>query len=109
MAGASAVLVRGPKPNERKNQMNLNSSPTRSRALRLPGSRPRHPGETRARLTRVAHHLVDLVAELTPLSPVPFRIERGLDQESRHTGGKPSEHRGAVPTWARARKEVRHG
>ena len=89
--------------------MNLNSSPTRSRALRLPGSRPRHPGEIRTRLTRVAHHLVDLVAELTPLSPVPFRIERGLDQESRHTGGTRPEPPGAVPAWAQARKEVRHG
>ena len=89
--------------------MNLNSSPTRSRALRLPGSRPRHPGETRARLTRVAHHLVDLLAELPPLSPVPFRIERGLDQDWRHTGGTRFDHRGAVPGWARSRKEVRHG
>jgi hypothetical protein len=89
--------------------MNLNVSQPTARTPRLPGARPRRPGEIRTRLTRVAHHLVDLVAELTPLSPVPFRIERGLDQESRHTGGKPSEHRGAVPAWARARKEVRHG
>ncbi len=89
--------------------MNLNVSQPKSRAPRVPGARPRRPGETHTRLTRVAHHLVDLVAELTPLSPVPFRIERGLDQDRTHTGGTRPEHRGAVPTWARARKEVRHG
>jgi len=89
--------------------MNLNSSPTRSRALRLPGSRPRHPGETRARLTRVAHHLVDLVAELTPMSPVPFRIERQSKENRTTTEDVRPTHRGAVPAWARISKEVRHG
>ncbi len=89
--------------------MNLNVSQPKSRVPRVPGARPRRPGQTYARLTRVAHHLVDLVAELTPLSPVPFRIERGLVQDRKHTGGKPSDHRGAVPAWARSRKEVRHG
>ena len=89
--------------------MNLNVSQPKSRVPRVPGARPRRPGQTHARLTRVAHHLVDLLAELTPLSPVPFRIERGSDQERKHPGGARLEHRGAVPGWARARKEVRHG
>jgi hypothetical protein len=89
--------------------MNLNVSQPKSRTPRVPGARPRRPGQTYARLTRVAHHLVDLLAELPPLSPVPFRIERGLDQDWKHTGGTRFDHRGAVPGWARSRKEVRHG
>jgi hypothetical protein len=94
---------------ERKKDMNLNQSPSRPRALRLPAPRPRYPGETRARLTRVADHLVDLIAELTPASPVPFGRTRALDQDRKDTGGTPFAHRGDVPAWARSRKEVHHG
>jgi hypothetical protein len=71
--------------------MNLNVSQPKPRVSRVPGARPRRPGQTYARLTRVAQHL----AELTPLSPVPFRIERGLDQDWKHTGGTRFEPRGA--------------
>jgi hypothetical protein len=89
--------------------MNLKVSQPPARTPRLPGARPRRPAETHTRLTRVAHHLVDLLGELTPLSPVPFRIERGSEQDRKHPGGTRSDHRGAIPSWARARKEVRHG
>lgn len=89
--------------------MNLNVSQPKARVPRVPGARPRRPGETRARLTRVAHHLVDLVAELTPLSPVPFRIERQPKENRMRTEGIRAAHRGSVPDWARSGKEVRHG
>jgi hypothetical protein len=89
--------------------MNLNVSQLKSRTPRVPGARPRRPGETHTRLTRVAHHLVDLLGELTPLSPVPFRIERQPKENRMRTEGIRDTHRGTVPNWARSGKEVRHG
>ena len=89
--------------------MNLNVSQAKARVPRVPGARPRRPAETHTRLTRVAHHLVDLLGELTPLSPVPFRIERGGDQHRKPLEGSRFDHRGFVPAWARSGKEVRRG
>jgi hypothetical protein len=89
--------------------MNLNVSQPKARTPRVPGARPRRPAEIHTRLTRVAHHLVDLLGELTPLSPVPFRIERQSKENRTTTEDVRPDHRGAVPTWARISKEVRHG
>ncbi len=75
---------------------------------RLPGRKPRRPGEILTRLSRVSLHLGELVDEFVDLSADRHRKARPAAAR-RHPATPRPDHRGSIPAWARTREEVDHG